>query len=157
MTLNYRNKLAWTRNLESGNERRAVATFTPSERERSPIKLVLRLMLKWYILLRNYTTYNSRNLRTTLAIEPRTGRASPASSGLRDKKRPTKMVRPPSQRGKGERRIGWKKKIGFLHWNWSTDIYDNWILCHCSVCPTGFAQKIVCFKKTFYCYTRKNI
>ena len=42
---------------------------------------------------------------------PRTGRVSTASvPGREIRKRPTKWVRPPSQRGKDDPRIGWKKK-----------------------------------------------
>ena len=43
---------------------------------------------------------------------PHTGRASTASvkAQVSDKKRPTKWVRPPSQKGNNERIIGWKKK-----------------------------------------------
>ena len=64
--------------------------------------------------------HNSHNLKTTLAIDPRTGRESPANVlQAKNKKRPTKRVRPPSQRAKDERRIRWKKikvhkKIMFL-------------------------------------------
>ena len=67
-------------------------------------------MLTSYTILHSSTTYNSCNLRKTLAIDTCTGRASTASVlPGRDKKRPTKWVMPPSQRGKYERRIGWKK------------------------------------------------
>ena len=45
-----------------------------------------------------------------------TGRVSTASVlQAKIKKRPTKWVRPPSQRVKVERLIGWKKKTGPAH------------------------------------------
>ena len=52
--------------------------------------------------------YDSRNLRTTLAIRTHTGENLLQVSTGQDKKRFTKWVRPPSQRGQDERRIGWK-------------------------------------------------
>ena len=56
-------------------------------------------------------THNSCKLKMTLAIDPGTGRVSTASVlQAKNKKRPTKWVRPISQRGKDVRIIGWKKK-----------------------------------------------
>ena len=49
-------------------------------------------------------------LPDNFGYRPLTGRADCTFPGLRDKKRPTKWLRPPSQRGKDERRIVWKKK-----------------------------------------------
>ena len=46
-----------------------------------------------------------------MAIDPRTEEFHLQVSPGQDKKRPTKRERPPSQRGKDERRIGWKEKI----------------------------------------------
>ena len=59
-----------------------------------------------YVILCVYATLHMTHAtsRKTLAIEPRTGRGLTAGvSQGQDKKRPTKWVRPPSQRGKDER------------------------------------------------------
>ena len=60
-----------------------------------------------------YATLHKNNYatsKTSLSIDPHTGRVSTASVlQAKTKKRPTKWVRPPSQRGKVERIKGWKK------------------------------------------------
>ena len=59
-----------------------------------------------------YATLHTQlcNLKTTLAIDPRTGRVSTASVlQAKNKKRPTKWVKPLLLRGEVERRIGWNK------------------------------------------------
>ena len=66
-----------------------------------------------HLILYNATLHKKQicNLKTTLAIDPFTGRVLTASIlQAKTKKRPTKWVRPPSQRGKVERIIGLKKK-----------------------------------------------
>ena len=63
--------------------------------------------------LYNIQLYNIRLTQPpkNFAIDPRTERASTGNVlGREMKKRPTKWVRPPLQKGKDERRIGWKKK-----------------------------------------------
>ena len=55
------------------------------------------------------------NLKTTLAIDPHTGRVLTESVlQAKTKKRPNKWVMPPSQRGKVKRIIGWEKKVLIL-------------------------------------------
>ena len=99
-----------SRNLKNGMKK-AVATYWLIEREHSLIKLVLWWMLASYTLQLNTTKHDYCNLQTTLAIHPCTGKSVECKIlWPRDKKRPTKWVRPSSQRGKDERRKGWKKK-----------------------------------------------
>ena len=58
-------------------------------------------------------THNSRNLKTTLAKDPCTGRALTASVlRAKNKKRLTNWARPHHRGRKDERRIGWKKVEG---------------------------------------------
>ena len=88
--------------------KKAVATVSLSEREHSPIKLVIWRMLTSYILI-----CNSRNIRCSQPPDnfgyrtPDRKRVDCKCPGPRDKKRPT------SQRGKDERRISWKKIENF--------------------------------------------
>ena len=62
--------------------------------------------------LLRYSTHTIHTIsKTTLAINPSTGRASTASVPQADiKSVPLKWVRPPSQRDKDERRKGWNKR-----------------------------------------------
>ena len=67
--------------------------------------------VSYYSTMQLYTHTTLATSKTTLAIDPCTGRASTASVlQAKNKKRPTKWVGPPSQNGKDERRIGWKNK-----------------------------------------------
>ena len=62
-------------------------------------------------LLRN-STHTTLQPQDNFGYRPRTGRVLTTSDlQAKNKKKPNKWMRPPSQRGKVERRIEWKKKI----------------------------------------------
>ena len=59
---------------------------------------------------------NPATSKTTLAIDPCTGECQwQVSFKAKNKKRPTKWVRPQSQRGKFVKIIGWKEKNIFFY------------------------------------------